>query len=347
MVEVKNIWPSRAVSPPKVNIHWKGDDRDTAQLELKKRGFSTSNDTFSPHVMTQVDRLHAEGVTGKGVRIAVLDTGIDYNHPALGGCFGPGCLVTYGTDLVGDDYDALTSPIPVPDDDPDDNCNGHGTHVAGIIAAQANSFGFTGAAPGVTMGAYRIFGCGAESQVADTEIIAAMNQAYEDGSDIITASLGAPSGWTSDAVAAMAEKLVNAGVIFTAANGNSGDQGLFLAESPGTGVGVSAIASFDNYEAPSLLITGIYYTGNGSDIDFGWTPADEPRAWGNISLPLWASTYNSSVAADACDPFPEDTPDLSGYIVLIRRGACLFSQKASNAAAAGARFVMIYNNVPG
>lgn len=52
--------------------------------------------------------------------------------PALGnGCFGPGCLFSYGTDLVGDAYNGLN--VPVPDPDPYDNCAGHGTHVSGII----------------------------------------------------------------------------------------------------------------------------------------------------------------------------------------------------------------------
>jgi hypothetical protein len=56
---------------------------------------STSSDTFSTHLMGHVDRLHAEGLTGNGTFVAVIDTGIDYLHPALGGCFGPGCKVAY------------------------------------------------------------------------------------------------------------------------------------------------------------------------------------------------------------------------------------------------------------
>ena len=73
-------------------------------------------DRFSPHLMTQIDRLHARGLTGKGFRIAIVDRGVDYTHPALGGCFGPGCLVEAGWDLVGDTY---TPPgLPVPDSDP-------------------------------------------------------------------------------------------------------------------------------------------------------------------------------------------------------------------------------------
>jgi subtilisin family serine protease len=80
--------------------------------------------------MTGVDRLHEEGLTGAGIRIAVMDTGIDYHHPALGGCFGEGCLVSLGRDLVGD------SPAgggAAPDDNPDDACDGHGDYYPGSL----------------------------------------------------------------------------------------------------------------------------------------------------------------------------------------------------------------------
>jgi minor extracellular serine protease Vpr len=92
------------------------------------------------------------GFTGRGVHVAVMDSGIDYDHPDLGGCFGRGCRVSTGYDLVGDDYDEEQSdptwqPVPHPDPLPDD-CLGHGTHVAGIIGARG---GVTGVAPDVTL----------------------------------------------------------------------------------------------------------------------------------------------------------------------------------------------------
>lgn len=132
MASVKKIWPLRVYSLPidkKVSLG--GSATAAASGGLRKR--ANNNDTvqgdvFSPHVMTQVDKLRALGYTGKGVKVAVIDTGVDYNHPALGGCFGEGCLVSYGYDLVGDAYTGLNTPIP--DDDPLD-CLGHGTHVSG------------------------------------------------------------------------------------------------------------------------------------------------------------------------------------------------------------------------
>ncbi|KAJ4290416.1 hypothetical protein N0V90_010632 [Kalmusia sp. IMI 367209] len=342
MAIVKKIWPVRIFSVPKNEVIWTGSDLNLAQAALQKRQEDNSTDTFSTHVMTQVDQLRAQGIRGNGIKIAVIDTGIDYTHPALGGGFGEGHLVSYGTDLVGDNYDGFNTPVPDPD--PIDTCEGHGSHVAGIIAAQENPFGFTGAAPDVTLGAYRVFGCGGSA--GNDVLIAAYNQAFEDGSDIITASIGGASGWTEDPWAVAVQRIVEQGVPCTVSAGNSGDQGLFYASTAANGKKVTAVASIDNTEAPQVLTNATYSTDNSTEESFGWTPGS-PANWGNVSLPLWAVNYNVNDTANGCDAYPDDTPDLSGYIVLIRRGSCTFVQKATNAAAHGAKYILFYNNVPG
>src|SRR5262249_8332249 len=111
-------------------------------------------DLYTAITMTGADVAHANGWTGTGIKVAIIDTGIDYNHPDLGGCFGPGCRVTGGYDFVGDAYTGGTSNIH-PDPDPMD-CAGHGTHVAGIVGANGVVIGV---APDVTFRAYRVFGC--------------------------------------------------------------------------------------------------------------------------------------------------------------------------------------------
>lgn len=148
---------------------------------------------LSIHGMTGVDRLRKEGYTGTGIKVAIVDTGIDYLHPDLGGCFGPGCKVGFGYDLVGDDYTGDNEPVP--DNDPYDNCSGHGSHVGGIIAASANEQDyFTGVAPNVTLGAYRVMGC--DGGVTNDVLLQAFMMAFESGADIITSSLGGGGGWS-------------------------------------------------------------------------------------------------------------------------------------------------------
>ena len=124
----------------------------TRDLEKRATTYNYANDTFSTHVMTGVDKLHAKGYLGKGMTIGVIDTGIDYTNPALNSgkpsgtaCFGDGCQIIGGRDFVGDAYTG--SNTPVPDTDPFANCegSGHGTHVTGIILArQSKTNTFTG-----------------------------------------------------------------------------------------------------------------------------------------------------------------------------------------------------------
>lgn len=173
--------------------------------------------------------------------MGVIDTGVDYLHPALGGCFGPGCLVDQGYDFVGDDYTGAN--LPKPDDDPRDTCNGHGTHVTGIIAANDTTKGFTGVAPSVHIGAYRIFGCHGSS--SDDMIMKAMERAYKDGMDVINMSLG-DNGWPESPASLLADVLALKGMIVCAAAGNEGSQGVFQVGAPSLGRHALSVASIDN-----------------------------------------------------------------------------------------------------
>lgn len=60
------------------------------------------------------------------------------------------------------------------------------------------------------------------------------------------------------------------------------------------------------------------------------------------TLPVYATSNLTTVPDDACDPLPDATPDLSGKLVLIRRGTCTFIQKLTNVAAKGAKVMLIY-----
>ncbi|RKP07148.1 peptidase S8/S53 domain-containing protein, partial [Thamnocephalis sphaerospora] len=93
-----------------------------------------------------------------GVKIGIIDSGIDYKHAKLGGCFGPGCFVTHGYDFVGDAYTGRNRAQPDPD--PMDECNGHGTHVAGLAVYGRLRQGIS------SIGAYRVLGCAGSTSLS-------------------------------------------------------------------------------------------------------------------------------------------------------------------------------------
>ncbi|KAG8791007.1 hypothetical protein FRC12_010397 [Ceratobasidium sp. 428] len=294
-------------------------------------------DNYPPHKMTGVNGLHAKGIFGKGITIGIIDSGIDYTHPALGGKFGPGNKVAGGYDFVGDAYTGSgAGNVTQPDDDPLDECNGHGTHVAGIIGANpSNPYNISGVAYEATLRAYRVFGC--TGSVSDEIIIAALLRAHNDGCDILTLSLGGAAGWTEGASAVVASGIADAGKIVTIAAGNDGQYGSWYTSSPGNGLNVISVGSVDN----TIVNIQNATVSTGRQIPYySFLPL-------NITdgLPMYATSTNTNATDDACNPLPDSTPNLANYVVLIRRGTCAFTQKMGNAAAKGGRFFLIYNNV--
>jgi subtilisin family serine protease len=339
--QVANIWPTQIITRT-----GQGGAAIPAQRKHIKRQ-SELEDTFSTHVMTQVDKLHAEGVTGKGYRVAIVDSGIDYTHPALGGCFGPGCLVEIGYDFTGDDY-VVGVTEPKPDNDPMDNCEGHGTHVAGTIAAQLkdNKYSFTGSAPGAKLGAYRMWGCSATS-TSEIEILA-FARAVEDGADIISYSNGDRSGWAQDVRAVIMSRIVDSGIPVVVSEGNDGGNGIFFASTPAVGTSITGAGAASNTLFPVFLNRGSYTTSenatSNSTNGFSFLMGT-PAFTSDTTLPLWSAAD----VGDACQPLPDDTPDLSQRIVLLeakdaRATRCYPQDQGNNIAAKGGRFLMFYEH---
>lgn len=127
---VKNVWPVRLVPRPDPFVAAPPAPLSNSTLPH----ITGSSDVNRPLKMAGIDRLHDKGIKGKGVKIGIIDTGVDYLHPSLSGGFGPGYKISFGYDFVGDDY--LGYNTPVPDSDPLATCatGGHGTHVTGKIA---------------------------------------------------------------------------------------------------------------------------------------------------------------------------------------------------------------------
>ncbi len=309
-------------------------------IALDPRSGTAEPDLFWAIQMTGADLVQNDlGITGNGVKVAVIDTGIDYNHPDLGGCFGPGCRVAKGYDLVGDAYNADTNPVPVPDPDPMD-CAGHGTHVSGIIGASGDPLtgGVRGVAPGVTFYAYRVFGC--VGTTSDSVMIDAMERALNDGAQVVNMSIGAAFGWPQWPTAMASDRLVKRGVVVVTSFGNSGANGLYSGGAPGLGSLVIGVASFDNTH-----VWEQYFTATPDDAKFGFLPASGAPA------PFTAGTYTVAAVGTptttnaGCSALPAGS--LTGKIALIRRGTCTFNTKAFNAQNAGAAGVILFNNTSG
>lgn len=171
--------------------------------------------TYEAKLTTSVPAIGANavwamGYNGSGVTIAVLDTGIDYDHPDLGGCFGAGCKVRDGYDFANDDAD--------PDDD-----QGHGTHCAGIAAANGT---IVGVAPEALIYAVKVLDSAGSG--SDSDIIRGLDWSLANGADVLSLSLGGDTQ-PNDGVGALAfamDSAVDYGAVVVIAAGNEG---------PGTG----------------------------------------------------------------------------------------------------------------
>lgn len=286
--------------------------------------------------MTGADIAQNElGLTGKGVKVGVIDSGIDVDHPAFKG------RIVAGYDFVGDDYGKDGKYEPVPDDNPDD-CGGHGTHVAGIVGGSVAENGFKGVAPEVSFGAYRIFGCGGSSY--DDVILAAMERSVTDGMQVVNMSLGSAfDDWAETPLAKAGNRMVKRGVVLVASAGNSGANGQYSMGGPTMGDNVISVASVDNIKIDLSSFT----LSDGAKTKVGfYTATGAPLPKGGTTLQITKGpNSNPTVVNDGCDPYAPNS--LKGKAVLVRRGSCSFYSKASNAQKAGASAVILYNNVAG
>ncbi|KAI8047228.1 peptidase S8/S53 domain-containing protein [Syncephalis plumigaleata] len=158
----------------------------TLALQLTLTIMGETGETFAPgiaHLATGVSEMHEDKLTGKGVRIGIIDTGVDYRHPALGGDNPATRRVKFGHNFV--DNEIINGKLQPPEDPMD--CAGHGTMVAGIIGAITNTY--TGVAPDAILGAYKVFGCKPGPTVIKL-IVDAIDTAYRHGMDIVNMSFG-------------------------------------------------------------------------------------------------------------------------------------------------------------
>ncbi|CAD6981373.1 unnamed protein product, partial [Tilletia controversa] len=308
-------------------------------------------DTYAPHVMVGADKLHNEGSFGANIKVAVLDTGLDYTHPAFGNCYGkPGCTVVGGYSFVSDDNTITLSTDPRP------NCDdygiksswGHGTHVAGVIGAQDNVRNFTGIAPKALISAYRIASCTGIS--APDVAAAAIVKAYQDGMDIISMSFSFESGWQQAFVARIVSTVVSLGTPVVLAMGNSGESGMFSPTSPTVAKGAFSVASVQNKE-----LTGYTFAIKSSNSKSSPNAAKVNTTVSSYlstnpinmtsSLPVYVSSKTVNNPDDSCNDYPDSTPNLAKYVVLIGAAKnCFLTIQIFRAQAKGAKYILYYSD---
>jgi subtilisin/minor extracellular protease Epr len=175
---------------------------------------------------------------GAGVNVSIIDTGIDTTHPDL--------YANYkgGYDYVNNDAD--------PKDD-----NGHGTHCAGIVAAEDNGIGVVGVAPGANLYAVKVLNRVGSGYISD--VIAGIDWSVNNDMDVVSMSLGSSTSSTSLKTAC--DDAYEAGLVVVAAAGNSGDGNSNTTELsyPAAYDSVIAVGATDRYDtAPSWSNSGPY-----------------------------------------------------------------------------------------
>ncbi|WP_413161103.1 S8 family serine peptidase [Capilliphycus salinus ALCB114379] len=150
-------------------------------------------DTLDPN--WGVNRINApevwsQGYTGEGVVVAVLDTGVDYNHPDLDSRIWQNIdeIPNNGIDDDGNGFRDDVNGWDFIDYDRDPmDLDGHGTHVAGVIAAENNEFGITGVAPNAQIMPVRVL---TDDQGGIYSVVSGIRYAVDNGADVINMSLG-------------------------------------------------------------------------------------------------------------------------------------------------------------
>ncbi|KAI9148138.1 Peptidase [Paramyrothecium foliicola] len=299
--EVEHIWPISTFRLPVQR-----QDNETSPPS----GWDFSQ--WHPHLLTNVLDAHEIGLDGSGVVVAIVDTGVDYRHPALGGGIGPGYKIESGWDFVGPNWDPSRPDEVSPNDDPMD-CQGHGTHVAGIVGSSRKEL--PGVAPKVTMRAYKVFSC--PDVTFEDIIIQAFLRAYEEGADIISGSLGSDRGYAESALANVITRIVEKGTFVVTAAGNSGDMGPYFTSNTANSYGGLAVGSASVKHQLAYEIIARSSSGESRVMEY---VASDSRPWnrtGNFTV------YMPKVPRDfnvCMEDLPSDFSVPTDAVLLLPRG---------------------------
>ena len=325
-----------------------------------------------PTLDTAIEMIRADSVwsslggiseAGRGVKIGIVDSGIQQNQPMFRGT---GLTPPSGFPKVDADqpqdlaytnnkvivarsfWRLFPSPPSAMEQTPVDQ-QGHGSRVASIAAGavtESPAGTIEGVAPMAFLGNYKIFGSGSNTTTTSAAVAAAINQAALDGMDVINLSIGgsAAEPGTEPEEEAIANA-VRLGIVVVAAAGNLGPDAQSVTF-PGSSPDVITVGAVTNgrVSAPALdigpptLVPDHLRT-------IAYTPGAGVTIAGQVGPMPIVSVADLDPSEEACTSLPNDS--LDGTIVLVKRGNCTFQLKADHVFAAGARAMVVYNNVAG
>lgn len=315
------------------------------------------------------EAAYEQNIKGQGMKVGIIDTGIDYTHkmflgpgtpevfmfvdPAKPHPLFPNEKVVGGIDLVGTDYNS-NSPnpalrIPKPDPNPLDE-GGHGTHVAGTVAGIGDGINtYSGVAPEADLYAIKVFG--ANGSTSADVVIAALEYAanpsgdgtFQDALDVVNLSLGSGYGSPHIMYGHAIKNLVRGGTIVVASGGNSGDS-KYIVGAPGVSDDAISVASSIDNQNQNILVSA-------AEFKFGEETLLAEAVEGSLGKPLaeFSEMKGELIAAglanvDFESPLKEQ---IRGRIALIDRGMVSFAEKVDRAFKAGAIAVIVANSVEG
>jgi minor extracellular serine protease Vpr len=302
---------------------------------------------YKPTMNVSVDVINAPALwtalggqdnAGAGINVGIIDGGIQEDHPFFA-CKGDIPHKVYASGVAGSGIDIVIN---------------HGTHVAGTVAGCVTDLSvvdpggpvqgmISGVAPGANLFDYNVFPgygggfVGQDGSAFSHDIARAVEDAVDDGMDVINLSLGGAIQGKHDYLAEAINAATEAGVVAAIAAGNSGP-GVSTTESPGNAQGaITAGATTNPHYVGVNVVTGFGTFGAAvGDFDpFAETPVT------NAPFLAWGGSPDTGC--------PGSTPaaPVTGAVVLIQRGTCTFAEKVATAAGAGAIGVVVYNNVGG
>ncbi|KLA24714.1 MULTISPECIES: S8 family serine peptidase [Bacillus cereus group] len=292
--EVKAVYPNLTYK-----LH------ETAKSATKEEAPNIGGPTIGAPEAWNLKDPSGKPLDGKGMKVAIIDSGVDYTHPDLQANY------IGGYDTVDEDNDPMDGNV-------------HGTHVAGIIAGNGK---IKGVAPNASILAYRVMNDGGTGTTDD--IIQGIERAIQDGADVLNLSLGQDLNVPDQPVTMTLERAAKLGVTAVVSNGNDGPKP-WSVDAPGNASSVISVgASTVSIPFPTFQIAGSNKSYQGlplSKADF---------QVGNDAQLVYVGYGNSSDYAKQ---------DVKGKFALVLQGTSSTLVKAEQAKQAGAIGVLLISN---